>query len=305
MGWDNSFQTIITLPSGATVGARIVLDGTLGVILVYDQDNELVDSIAPEDGVDPQGTDYYRGITNYAGDEYVQMGIGNLFLGVRPDPNDPTFDPQPGSMGIIGDSRSMGLQSPHNQDYADTANWKFVAGNISSGIGTEGFPHSSNWRGDIWLGGSSGGALIRSIVPSGQSDEIPETWHVVGDTGEPAFGSGWTSASSSGTYQPLQYRLDAEDNLYLTGVFHATTASPGSGVFTLPDKIGSFPTYRPKIAQRITVSTFATSGTESSASSALVINDLSSGLVRLVSSAAVASGTNFAVSAKIPLGNLP
>lgn len=303
MGWDNSFQTIIILPSGATTGQRIVIDGQNGLVLVYDSINDLIASISPDNTTDSQGNTILHGITSYetGGHEYASLFNGSINVG-RYGPDAPAGS-QSGYFATLGNNTATVISSSQTDAVPDQMFMEFWSGLRNSKMGDADYPHAIV-DGDVWVPPGNA-AVIASILPNGTPNAIPETWHVVGDTGEPSFGSGWTSASSSGTYQPLQYRLDAEDNVYLSGVFHATTASPGSGVFTLPEANGSLPTYRPKIAQRVPVSTFATSGTESSASSALVINDVSSGLVRLVSSAAVAAGTNFAVSAKIPLGQLP
>lgn len=47
MGWDDSFQVVITLPSGATTGQRIVLDSTTDEIDIYNASNQLVTKISP------------------------------------------------------------------------------------------------------------------------------------------------------------------------------------------------------------------------------------------------------------------
>lgn len=44
----------------------------------------------------------------------------------------------------------------------------------------------------------------------------------------PTMSSGWaTGPGVSGSYPPLKYRLDAEDNVHIHGTFHATSTTPG------------------------------------------------------------------------------
>lgn len=51
MPWSNDqFAGTLTIPTGATTGARIVLDGTTGIISIYDASNFLVATISPTDG---------------------------------------------------------------------------------------------------------------------------------------------------------------------------------------------------------------------------------------------------------------
>lgn len=51
MGWSNDqFDGTLVIPTGATTGPRIVLDGTTGIITVYDAANFAVAIISPTDG---------------------------------------------------------------------------------------------------------------------------------------------------------------------------------------------------------------------------------------------------------------
>ena len=58
-----------------------------------------------------------------------------------------------------------------------------------------------------------------------------EDWHYVGDTGEPAFESGWSNAVSGST--ALAFRLRAGGQVDMAGV--VTTAGPAAEVFYLPE----------------------------------------------------------------------
>lgn len=67
MGWENDFLTSLTLPTGATSGARIVLDGTTDTELVYDASGNLIASIAATSGTDGFGNSYPAGISSSGG----------------------------------------------------------------------------------------------------------------------------------------------------------------------------------------------------------------------------------------------
>lgn len=56
-----------TIPEGATSGTRIEFDAENGLILVYDSGDNLIASIAPDQGTTPGGTYYARGVSSYGG----------------------------------------------------------------------------------------------------------------------------------------------------------------------------------------------------------------------------------------------
>lgn len=63
MGWSNDSETTITLPTGATTGARVVIDGVTGAIEVYDASNNLAAVLSGNPGVDGQGNSWGTGLT--------------------------------------------------------------------------------------------------------------------------------------------------------------------------------------------------------------------------------------------------
>lgn len=88
--WSNTFQTIIVLPTGATSGARVIIDGTNDRILVYDQNGALVESVAASAGADDAGNAYVQGFGSYAPDAaraYTQLTNGGVAFGVLTDPS--------------------------------------------------------------------------------------------------------------------------------------------------------------------------------------------------------------------------
>lgn len=54
MGWTNAqFTGTLVIPTGATSGARVVVDGDTGAILIYDADGVVIAEVSPD--VDPDG----------------------------------------------------------------------------------------------------------------------------------------------------------------------------------------------------------------------------------------------------------
>jgi hypothetical protein len=129
-------------------------------------------------------------------------------------------------------------------------------------------------------------AVGQSVVKRNGSSN--ETWHA------PTYSTGWDAGSTSGTFQLLQYRIDAENNVHIVGVCHATAAGPSSTVFTLPS------TYCPVQKQRLVMDTYVAQGSASAANAAMIVN--TSGIIQIFCSSAIAASQNFAVNAKFPLG---
>lgn len=235
MGWDNSFQTIIVLPSGATTGQRIVIDGQNGLILVYDPINDLIVSISPDDTTDSQGNTILRGVTSYenGGHEYAQLFNGGLNVG-RYGPDAPAGS-QSGYFATLGDNSACVVNSPTNDETPDSADITFRSGVNSSGTGGIDYPHAEVGA-DVWV--PAGNASVIASVPSTIPPHFvaPETWHIVGDTGEPTYNAGWSGATAIGAVSPvipLRYRLGIEDTLILEGTFTAASGA-GAMVFQLP-----------------------------------------------------------------------
>lgn len=71
-GWSNDQPLILTLPGGATSGARIVIDGTRDAIFVYDASGALFASLAASAGADDgHGNAYLAGLTLYTGGHVI------------------------------------------------------------------------------------------------------------------------------------------------------------------------------------------------------------------------------------------
>lgn len=195
-------------------------------------------SWAPMNGIDPYGNAYIAGLTLYS-------SVGNVFLG--------------GLDGVItstGSSGSVinvedGQISLYNGVDTNTAlivqNLDRLHGSLYLAGGSRGNPDEKAAFGVVTSYGAPvagsqdtyprtstsayseavvahhyvSGAVIRSDL----SGNTGETWHT------PTMGTGWaTGPGGSGSYPPLKYRLDAEDNCHIFGCFHTTSTSPGSPI---------------------------------------------------------------------------
>jgi hypothetical protein len=267
-------------------------------------------SWAAEDGTDPYGNAYTAGLTLYS-------PVGNVFLGGLDGQIQLTGSS--GSLINIEDGQ-MSFETPGGesgaiilQDYLSgngslsiTAGADSAAGRVacldlhtSAGAPTAGQQDTYPRLGVRDLGGASHPAHLYvsgAVVKADGDAQVGEVWHTVGGTGEPAYATGWAGGSTNGVFESLKYRLDAEDNVHIVGVCHATAAAPASTVFTLPSA------YCPAMKQRVVADTYVTQGSASTANAAAIVN--TSGIVQLFASAAVASSQNFAVNVKFPLGGL-
>lgn len=233
--WSNSYQTSLTLPSGATSGARIVLDGESDTILVYDDTNALIASVAPADGTDPFGNTVLFGITQYTGGEYIQMGFGNFLLGILG-----VAGANPGELSIIGDNSAVALLSPNGPGahQGQISYLELHSGDTSAGTGAATMPHTEA-RGDIWVNVQDTAtqpfnnfSILACTVPPGQGNPIPVTKK------DATMGTGWAQGTGiGGAYPNLQFWRDPMDNERINGVFHATSTTPSTLIATGLDKV--------------------------------------------------------------------
>jgi len=114
----------------------------------------------------------------------------------------------------------------------------------------------------------------------------------------PSYAANWaasTTFNTSSNWSPLQYRLDAEDNLWLVGCFKATGVVTNP-VFMLPAgyrPAGQWPLYlQQNAAGTVTV---------------IALEVGSSGNVNILTQngGSLASGREYLVNSRIPMGNQP
>lgn len=87
MGWTNDQTDVLVLPTGATSGARIVINGITDAILVYDSAGDLVEAISPNGGTDQFGNVYDAGFWTFNPSDKLSMSMDNagiewFFVGV-------------------------------------------------------------------------------------------------------------------------------------------------------------------------------------------------------------------------------
>jgi hypothetical protein len=275
-------------------GGKIVLDDD-GAIKTYNPDGNVTNYLGGDFGVmwnqfgwpsDPLAPS----------PEWVGMNGGNLQLATgtfdewqaQADTTGP-FD-NPGALGVLAVGWALDLTSPTKgvTPYNRSADMRIMSGKQTYQSGTVDAPA-------VHFLGTDLGVTNPIVHLSGPFDNdswrtTPETWQ------SPTYNTGWAGASTSGTYQALQFRHGIEDDVTLVGVFHATAAGPGSQIFTLPAA------YCPKVNQRIPLDSFVAAGSSSSANASMIVN--TSGVVQVFCSAAVAASQNFAVNARFPLGNM-
>lgn len=248
----------------------------------------LIGSIAPASGTDGFSNAYLQGIVSYSGASFASLTTGNLFVGITAD----GFT----TAGLVGLSGSDGVfaSSPTSASNTEAATWELVDGLTSvTPQSAAGYPHLDVGAGSAGTTGWINGAWVRSTVSGGTS--TAQTWQ------NPSYNANWSGTTTFGTIsgglRTLQYRRDAEDNLWLNGCFTAA-AGAGSAVFQLPPNTG----YRPAVNGAFPVAFISSGGVAGNAwmyvSTAGNLN-LNSQL-----GSAVTTGTAYYVNGKVPLGNV-
>lgn len=209
-------QNIFTIPTGATTGARIVLDGTRGAIFVYNSNNALLASIAGVGGTDGQNNTYYPGINVYGPNgSYVQLYVdssGQPFITMRYN-SAPT-----NNFSYIEAKPLLGLYGIEIGAYSGVAN-------VLNRLG--------------WQGGANGQLILEPGSSIAASDPVagypqPETYHTA------TLLNGWTGT--------LAYRLTAQGDMHISADLVAGTTTNGTNIYTFPSS------YRPATKKRIPAS---------------------------------------------------
>lgn len=286
MGWDNTFETDMTLPSGATTGARIFLDGTAGTILVYDANNVLIASIAPMNTNDAAGNTVLQGITDYGqGGQFARLLENALQLGFIGAPDTVAYgEIQAGSTSIAE------FTSPRSTGWPVPVTLTLASGATGSTTGTAGYPLAKIQDADLMV---AGGTVIPGIEVPFQGI-TPETWH------RPTLSAGWAPGSTAAArYADIRYRLTGLDSVHICGALHSTVARAAGpyGLFTLTGAYVPKDLY-PDNGDHV-------SSTDAWKTSIRVNVDSLGGAVGISTNAAIAIGDNFYINTIVPLGNIP
>lgn len=220
----------MTLREGITVSStNLYYNGTPAL-------GNLIASISPTAGTDAYGNDYLSGICAYndsAPYNICQLQASGIEIGV---PGLPGQINQRG--GVIHDSTTGGtlLTASQTNTVLDPAYFQVLGGSNTAIVpnGTEPYAVLTDGSGISVASYRVSGAILKCDV-SGN----PYTLQT------PVFGTGWaTGAAGTSTYQAFQYRQLPTDSIKFQGIFHSTSATPSSTIFTLPAG------YVPKMNQR-------------------------------------------------------
>jgi hypothetical protein len=244
----------------------------------------LIASIAPAAGTDSFGNHYVAGFTTYdnvgltfTNQDNGVFQVGNIVSGVPDQANAALINAGVGV--LIGNS---GKAAAPNNDAAVLS--VFV-----------GQPNTRS--------GNTLNPIVQAIDSAGTSDVdfwLSGAMIKVNDTGSiyawqnPTLGSGWsTSAIRSG--RPIQFRLDAEDNVVLTGSANCTSTTPANPMFTMPAH------YQPNSNQVFLVHHQNSAGSLIGVCTGFVTT---AGAVELFSTGTITSGDIFTLNATLPIGQI-
>lgn len=207
--WSNTAVTTLVIPTGATTGARVVIDGTTGFISVYNAANQLVDTIGGSSGA----------ITVQSpGAEIIELVNGQLEFGTGDIQTQ--FPSVVTSTGIgqltLRSGSNAGL--PLNFQAQLALNQAVNPGGRASAVLSE---KASAAPTDLLVGGAAIAATNAGAAYTWQTPSYAANW------------SGTTSFAGLGGGEGLRFRRMVEDDVWLYGLA-TSAAGAGTTVFTLP-----------------------------------------------------------------------
>lgn len=248
----------------------------------------LIASIAATAGTDGFGNKYLAGVSTYDNslNRFTQANSGlqeyGLIVAGTPDQADSgKVSANSQSLDIIG---ITGTTVPT----ANAAAMSLFPGAVTSvPTGTEPAVGITGFNGGVCASVHLSGAAVKTNL-----SQVPYTWQT------PGYNANWagsTTFNTTANWGPLQYRLDAEDNVWLVGCF-TSAAGAGAAVLNLPVP------YRPAAqwplwVQRNNGGVFTGFNAE--------VGPSGNFNILVGSGGGMAAGNEFLVNAKYPLGNLP
>lgn len=242
----------------------------------------LIANIAANSGTDGFGNAYLAGVVSYNGTEFASLFAGNVLFGGTSSGYNPA-----GGMGNDGVD-GISITSPSTPPNTDVSSIALFDGlRTVTPVSAAGYPHLLVY-GTVWCDGPAIHATNNA------NTWTAETWHT------PAFSGTWSSTGTlngNSTFRGLQYRKDAEDNVWVLGA--ATTTGAGGSIFTLPS--GYFNT-----SKRALLPCFIFhSGTSAVSSGFAQVTE--AGVVNIAASLAgvtIGAGDQVFINGKFPLGNV-
>jgi hypothetical protein len=242
MGWENDYQTIIVLPTGATTGERIVIDGTTGTIQIYNTAGVLV-------GVLAAGTTVIGGASYAEGLTIGEAGFGQVV--VTTDPTGQTgliYFPPPVPNTLNAPSIKVNTQGAGTAEYSfltvasaeDATQKDYIALNYDASnqsgvhVPTVSCVYADPFGGfeTLWftnLSGMFASGAFSAVQPNTggarNNVAVAETWHTA------VLGTGWGNISG---LLPLQYRKTNDGMLEVVGCVQSTSATPSAVITTFP-----------------------------------------------------------------------
>lgn len=188
----------LTLPWDAITGARIVLDGVNGRILIYDAADNLVISLSPLAGTDSDGNTVHVGIADIGSLYTVVINNGEIIVTLNSNP-------------------TVGLTiNPLQFQFSPAA---FVSNFLENDTNGIGFRTNATTLG-VYLSRATGFLELASVGPYDS-----ESWTDV------AFAANWVHWT-----ERTQYKLMPDGTVRLKGSAQYTAGVPAGGtdIFTLP-----------------------------------------------------------------------
>lgn len=246
----------------------------------------LVASVTQHSGADPFGNNYLSGFTAYDNslNKFVQVDggvaeLGAIVAGVPDRAN---------AAKLNGGTAVLDIQGVANASSPDAVLTRWTPGPlaVTKPTGTEPVFQVRDFQGSSVASLRVSGATIQSDINGNPFTEQT-----------PSLGTNWAPAATTGTYQPITFRRLPFDQVMISGVFNAVTATPATTVFTLPAG------YIPPIALRIGLNSFSNTGVPIAGQTHMIVN--ASGICQVNSTPAIVAGQNFSVSTTFPLRNVP
>lgn len=237
----------------------------------------LIGSWTSAAGTDAYGNAYVGGLATYAPDGSIiqlQSGAGATMNFTPQASGGHTYTP--GQITTtLGGSGQAGLEISSGATNPNTA----LAGIALFGTGPGASLAEIEMTADVVT-------TNKAIQVGTAVTQFGATWQT------PSLGTGWASGPSGGSFRGLRYRIDAEDNLILSGVVHTTSATPSATLFTLPAG------YRPAAGERPGI-TFNKAGTYTAGSLQIATTG-----VCTVDPVPTVTSQDAYIYATVPLGNI-
>lgn len=236
------------IPEGATSGIRIVFDAENGVILVYDEFDSLIGWIAPNDGTDAAGTEYYAGVGMHP-QESTLMGASRTSITMEAHQGRLRFTRNPNHPGppaeFVWDGE-IRATNPNNLAAGSarlylTAPSSFPNGNFMQvelrsvstdgtsqthmlDIGPEDFSSTAARANATQI--LSAGFHWRKTYDDGTDEYFREDWTALG------FAAGW--GNTGAPYNDAEYKLCPDGTVHLRGMIDGPAVADGTLICGLP-----------------------------------------------------------------------